>query len=45
MSILISQPDFRTQIINGDITPYNLVRMSKEDFISAEKKKQLDKAA
>ena len=45
MSVLISQPSFRTQIINGEITPYNLVRMSKVDFMDAEKKKQQDKAA
>ena len=45
LGVLISQPHFRTQLLNGELVPSDLVRMQKEDFISAEKKKKLAEAA
>ena len=45
LGVLISQPHFRTQLLIGALEPSDLVRMQKEDFISAEKKKKLAEAA
>ena len=45
LGIFISLPNYRTQLLNGDIKPADLVKMNKEDFISADKKKKLAEAA
>ena len=45
LGIFISLPTYRTQLLSGELKAAELVRMNKEDFISADKKKKLAEAA
>ena len=44
MGVLISQPEYRTQLLTGELKPSVMVKMNKEDFISQERKKAQDQA-
>jgi len=45
LGVFISLPSYRTQLLTGELKPAMLVRMNKEDFLSADKKKKLAEAA
>ena len=39
IGVLIAQPDFRGQLLSGELKPSAMIKMGKEDFISSERKK------
>lgn len=44
MSIFNEKDSFRTMLLNGDVTPSEIVKYKKEDFMGAQAKADLEKA-
>ena len=40
MSVLITHSHMRTQLLDGSVTAFEIVRMKRDDFLTAELKRQ-----